>query len=44
MPVPEGTITPSPALLQVLLELSGPDGWPVHWWEFLDTGVLLMGN
>lgn len=44
MPVLEGTIVPPPALFQVLLELSGPEGCPVHWWEFWDTGVLLMGT
>lgn len=44
MPVPEGTVAPPPALLQILLERSGPAGWPVHGWEFLDTGVLSMGH
>lgn len=44
MPVLEGTVAPPPALLQILLERSGPAGWPVHGWEFLDTGVLSMGH
>lgn len=43
VPLAEGPVIPS-ELLPVLLERSGPDGWPVHWLAFLDTGVLCMGN
>lgn len=43
MPLKEGMLIPS-ELLQDLPGWNSPDGWPVHWVEFLDTGVLLMGN
>lgn len=43
MPMKEGILNPS-ELLQDLRGRHSPDGWPVHWVEFLDTGVLFMGN
>ena len=43
LPMKERAIISS-ELLQDLLELSGPGGRVVRWLEFLDTGVLSMGN